>query len=166
MPRPDLLAVRSALGITSKQSHRIVAFAALGDVTRRRPRWQWTHPGVADQLGVPDTFVELLQGYLELRALSRQLSTERGIRLHTPHGAQLYRIPDGMPLDLVNLGPSQEHEALLGGLLREAISRKVRVDGETVLEVERLMGRSCGQTWEDLTAAFQRQRTAQEKEVA
>ncbi|MGW9067942.1 hypothetical protein ACWGQT_00620 [Streptomyces yangpuensis] len=166
MPRQDLLAVRQSLRLTDKQSHSLVTFAALSDVAKRRPRWQWAHIGLAHQLSVPGTYVELLQGYLELRALSRQLSTERGIRLHNPHGAQLYQIKDGMPLDLVNLGPSQDHEVRLGALLKEAVHRRVRVDGDTFLDIERLMGRACGRSWEDLMAAFQRQRTAQEKEAA
>ncbi|MGW7100432.1 hypothetical protein [Streptomyces sp. NPDC054838] len=164
MPRPDLNAVRSAANLTEKQSHLIVTFAALGDVARRRPRWQWTHISLASQLGVSSTFVDLLQGYLEFRTVLPQLSPERGIRLHPKHGAQLYRIAGDVPLDLVSLGGSKDPEVLLAALFKEAVYRKVRIDGKTVFDVERLLGRACNRSWEDITAVFQRQRTAQDIE--
>ncbi|WP_428957901.1 hypothetical protein [Streptomyces sp. cg35] len=165
MPRPDLFAVRSAADLSDKQSHRLLAFSALDDITaRRRPRWQWTHPTLARQLGISDTFTSLLGHYLEYRR-ARDISTERAIRLHGENVAQLYQIKDNMPLDLIRVNAGTQREQQLKALFNEAVNRKVRVDAEVIVAVERLLGRACGLAWDDITAAFRRQRTAQDTET-
>ncbi|MET7363230.1 hypothetical protein ABZS76_33000 [Streptomyces sp. NPDC005562] len=164
MPRPDLFAVRSAVELTDKQSHRVLVFAALDDITaRRRPRWQWTHPTLARQLGISDTFTSLTGHYLDYRR-TRDLSTERAIRLHGENSAQLYQLADGMPLDLIHVNAGAEREQQLMVLFKEATHRKVRVDADAIESVEKYLGRACGMAWVDLAAAFSRQRTAQDKE--
>lgn len=165
MPRTDLFAVREAVDLKDKQVHKILAFAAMDDITGRgRPRWQWTHPTLARQLGISETFTSLLAHYLDYRR-TRGISTERAIRLHGENSAQLYRFEDGMPLDLINIAAGPQREQQLMALFKEAIPRKVRVDADAIDDTERYLGRACGLAWGDLTATFRRQRTAQDQEV-
>jgi hypothetical protein len=164
MPRPDLFAVRSAVDLTDKQTHRMLAFAALDDITGRgRPKWQWTHPTLARQLGITPIFTRLIGNYLDYRR-TRDVSTERGIRPHSENAAQIYLIENDIPLDLLRLSAGPQREDQLAELFKEAAYRKVRVEADVIAGVERLLGRACGLAWEDLTATFQRQRTAQNQE--
>lgn len=165
MPRPDFLAVRSALDLTDKQSHRLLAFAALDDITGfKRPRFQWSHPTLARQLGLGPHYVSLLQNYLLYRC-ARDISQEQGLRLHGDNVAQLFRVEDNRPLDLIRMVASRQREAQLAALLGLGLYRKVRVEGSVVVDIERSLGRVCGLAWEDLTAIYQRQHTAQKKEL-
>ncbi|MCX4799592.1 hypothetical protein OG497_37695 [Streptomyces sp. NBC_01242] len=165
MPRPELFAVRSALDLTDKQSHRLLAFAAMDDITGyKRPRFQWSHPTLARQLGLNPHFVTLLQNYLQYRA-ARDISHEQSLRPHGDNVAQLFRVADDRPLDLIRMVASAQREAQLAALLGLGMALKVRVEGSVVLNIERSLGRSCGLAWEDLTAIYQRQRTAQKKEM-
>ncbi|MEU6362141.1 hypothetical protein [Streptomyces albidoflavus] len=161
MPQTDLLAVRGAVSVTDRQAHRIVVFSALDDIAQRREHFQWVHPQVARQLGIPAEFTGLLREYLLYRR-SRVISQDKAVRFHkATGGAQIYRIEDGMPLDLLRLGPSKERQGALAELYKMAVTRRVRVDAAALQETERLVGRACGLTWRDLTAAFDRQMAAQ-----
>lgn len=167
MPRPSLFAVRSAVELSDKQSHRLVLFAAMDDITGlNRRAWQWTHPQLARQLGVAPEFVSLVQGYLEYRR-TRNLDQTTGIRLHgRGNAAQLYRVSDGSPLDLVRISGGDQYETRMAALFREAMSRKIRIDTEVVSTVELNLGRSCLIPWPRVTDAYRAQRTAQDLEVA
>ncbi|MFD8648659.1 hypothetical protein [Streptomyces mirabilis] len=165
MPRPDMLAVRSALDLTDKQSHRLVAFAALDDITGfKRPRREWHHPILARQLGLGPHFVALLQNYLLYRS-ARDISHAQSLRLHGDNAALLIRVEDDRPLDRIRMVASRQREAQLAALLALGLTRKVRVDGAVVVDIERSLGRVCGLAWEDLNTTYQRQRTAQKKEL-
>jgi hypothetical protein len=165
MPRPDMLAVRSALDLTDRQSHRLVAFAALDDITGyKRPRSLWNHPTLARQLGLGPHFVALLQNYLLYRA-ARDISHAQSLRPHGDNVALLVRVEDERPLDRIRMVASRQREAQLAALLALGMVRKVRVEGLVVVDIERSLGRACGLAWEDLTAIYQRQRTAQKKEL-
>lgn len=165
MPQTDLFAVRDAVDLKDKQAHKIVAFAAMDDITGRgRPRWQWTHPTLARQLGISETFTVLMQSYLDYRH-TRGISKERGIRLHQ-HGAELFQTRDNMPLDLLNIGPVPQREDKMAAVLKQAVIRKVTIEADMAVAIERTLARACGLSWEDLTNAFQRQRAAREQESA
>ncbi|MDQ1041554.1 hypothetical protein QFZ75_008056 [Streptomyces sp. V3I8] len=165
MPHPDMLAVRSALELTDRQSHRMVVFAALDDITGcKRPRSQWAHPTLARQLGMGPHFVNLLQNYLQYRTV-RGLDQGRSLRLHGENKARLMRVEDGYPLDLLRIVASRCREAQLAELLALAMKLKVRVEGEVVVDIEKTLGRACGLAWDGLTATYQRQTTATKRET-
>jgi hypothetical protein len=46
-------------------------------------------------------------------------------------------------------------------LLMEATSRKVRVEAETMQNIERMLGRACGMSWETVQNTYRRQQAAQ-----
>lgn len=166
MPRPEVFAVRSALNMTDKKAHLVIAFAALDDITGyKRPRHQWSHPTQARQLGLDPHFVALLQNYLLYRAAFRDLSQKQELRPHGDNVAQLRRIEDDRPLDLIRMVASARHEAQLAALLSLGMTRRVRVEGSVVVAIERVLSRACGCAWEDITATYQRQRAAQMKEM-
>lgn len=165
MPRPDMLAVRSALDLTDKQSHRLVAFAALDDITGyKRPRSLWSHPTLARQLGLGPHYVTLLQNYLLYR-VARDISHDQALRPHGDNMALLVRVKDDRPLDRIRMVASAQREAQLAALLGLGMALKVRVDGLVVVDIEKSLGRVCGRTWEDISTTYQRQRTAQKKEL-
>ncbi|MFJ4902900.1 hypothetical protein [Streptomyces sp. NPDC088727] len=165
MPRSEIFAVRSALDMSDRQAHRLLAFAALDDITSyRRPRFQWGHPTLARQLGLDPHFLSLLQNYLHYRA-AKEISNEKGIRPHKDNVAQLFRVEDNYPLDLIRMVASRKQEAQLAALLSLAVDRKVRVDGKVTVGIERILSRACGIPWQDLTSVYQRQRAAQQKEL-
>lgn len=165
MPRPEMFAVRNALDLSDKQTHRLLVFAALDDITGyKRPRAQWGHPALARQLGLSPHFVNLLQNYLQYRA-TRDISHTQSLRLHGDNGALLVRVEDDRPLDRIRMVASAQREAQLAALLALGMNRKVRIEGSVVVDIERTLGRACGLAWEDITAIYQRQRTAQKKEL-
>ncbi|MFI0967111.1 hypothetical protein ACH4S8_37855 [Streptomyces sp. NPDC021080] len=163
MPRTELFAVRSALDLTDKQSHRLFAFAALDEIVgRKRPRAVWSHPALARQLGLSLHFVALMQNYLLYRA-ARGLNNDECLSLVGDNKVQITRVEDGRPLDQIRMVASARREAQMGALLGLALGLKTRVDGEFVVEIERFLGRACGLAWENLTAVYQRQCTAQKE---
>lgn len=168
MPRtemPEMFAVRNALDLTDKQSHRLLAFAALDDITGyKRPRFQWSHPTLARQIGLDPHFVALLQNYLQYRT-ARDLSHHHALRPHGNNVAQLFRVEDDRPMDLIRMVASQQREAQLAALLALSMVRKIRVEGSVVVDIEKVLGRACGLAWETLTATYQRQHAAQMKEL-
>lgn len=164
---PHLYAVRDNLDLRDKESHRLVATAALDDITTRsRPRWQWTHLQLAQLMGVPEPFVSLVGNYLDYRRNQRKIGTERGIRPYGSSGAQLFLYSTGEPMDILNLGTSGDRAGQLAKLLMEATARKVRVDPEAVQNIERMLGRSCGMSWGDVVNAVQRQQAARSNVTA
>lgn len=165
MPRPELMVVRTALDMTDKQSHRLLAFAALDEIAgQRKPRSQWSHPTLARQLGLSPHFVTLVQNYLLYR-VTRDLSHDQSLSLAGDNRARLSRVEDGTPLDLIRMVASARREAQMAALLSLGMAMKIRVDGEFIVDIERLLGRTCGLAWENLTAIYQRQRAAQQKEL-
>ncbi|MGA5598370.1 hypothetical protein ACPCSE_29470 [Streptomyces cellulosae] len=158
-----LIIVRENLDLTEKQSNRLVAHAALDDVTHRaRLRHQWTHTHTARMLGVSQPFVDLVGNYLEYRR-QRLVSAEKGIRPHGSRCAQLFLFnEERMPLDLINLGTSGDRTEQMAALLMLATYRKVRLDPDTAKTVERMLGRACGMAWEEITKASQRQRASRD----
>ncbi|MFE0490253.1 hypothetical protein [Streptomyces griseoaurantiacus] len=158
-----LFAIRDDLELKERQACRTIAYAALADITDQgRARFTWSHPDLAKALGVDKRFVTLLSSYLEYRRSQRVASAERAIRPHGTRQAQLYRVSDGMPMDLINLGSTDDRMDQMGQLLRQASHRKVRVAPETAKSIEQMLGRACGMQWEAIAATFQRQRQAQD----
>ncbi|THA72538.1 hypothetical protein E6R60_26790 [Streptomyces sp. A0642] len=162
MPQANLHAVRDNLALKKSQEARLVTFLALDDILgRNRPRWQWTHPQLAEQLDTDPVYVRLLQSYLEYRR-TRKTSSVRGIRLHE-YGAQIYDVKSGMPLDLVafadvrNLSNAAKHAALL----REAADRTILADPDVAAEAEAAIARACmTSSWEALSQIYFDQRAA------
>jgi hypothetical protein len=162
MPHPHLFAVRDNLGLADKQVHRMVAMAAIDDITTRsRPQWQWTHRDMAQMMGVPQPFVSLVGSYLDYRRNQRKIGTEVGIRPFRSTCAQtfLYEEKDH-PLDILNLGTSGDQTEQMAQLLMEATCRKIRVEPDTMHKIERMLGRFCGMSWEVIINAVQRQQAA------
>lgn len=159
----DLHAIRDCVELRDKESHRLVAFAALDDITNRsRPRFQWSHQHLSRQLGVSPAFTSMVGNYLDYRKNLRKISAERGIRPWGAKGAQLFVYDDRLTtLDLLNLGTSGERTAQMAKLLMEATARKVRVEAETTQNIERMLGRACGMSWETIQNTFRRQQSAQ-----
>ncbi|MFH8483053.1 hypothetical protein [Streptomyces sp. NPDC018055] len=170
MPQPSSLsAIRTNLDLKKGQVARLITYMAMDDIIgRNRPRWQWTHPQLAEQLCVEKEYVALLQGYLEYRRTTRGVSTERGIRLYKG-GAQIYQIDSDMPLDLVTFtaGEMAAHETVrMARLFREAVNRKLLVGGDVTLEAERAFARAClVSSWESLSEVYYAQRTAQKQNL-
>lgn len=158
----NLHAVRDNLALKKSQEARLVTFLALDDILgRNRPRWQWTHPQLAEQLDTDPVYMRLLQSYLEYRR-TRKISSVRGIRLHE-HGAQIYEIKSGMPLDLIsfadvrNLSNAAKYSMLLG----EAVHRAIRADPDVAAEAEAVIARACmTASWEALSQIYFDQRAA------
>jgi predicted transcriptional regulator len=159
---PHLYAVRDNMTLSDKQGHRLVAIAAIDDVTTRsRPRWQWTHPQLAELMGVPQPFVSLVGNYLDYRRTQRRIGTEVGIRPYKSTCAQTFRYAEAdHPLDILNLGTSGDRTEQMAKLLMEATARKVRVEPDAVHNIERMLGRFCGMSWEVVVNTVQRQQAA------
>lgn len=161
----EVLAVRSAMDMSDRQSHRMVVFAALDDITgRKRPLSQWTHPTLARQLGLGPHFVNLLQAYLQYRC-TRGVDHDRELRPVGENMAQLYRIEDGGALDRVRLVASRQREAQLAALLKLALTLKVRVGAHVLSDIEKSMARACGCSWDHIISTYQRQTTAVKRET-
>lgn len=159
---PHLFAVRDNLNLPEKTAHRLVAMAAIDDLAcRSRPSFRWTHPDVAQQLGVPQPFVSLVGNYLDYRRNLRKIGTTHGIRPYRSTCAQTFLYgDDDHPLDIVNLGTSGDKTEQMAKLMMEAVSRKVRVDPDAVHDVERMLGRKCGMAWQVIVETVQRQKIA------
>ncbi|MEU9405565.1 hypothetical protein AB0E08_07660 [Streptomyces sp. NPDC048281] len=159
---PQRFAVRDNMDLAEKQVHRLVAVAAVDDVTTRmRPRWQWTHPQLAQLMGVEESYVSLLGNYLDYRRALRKIGTSKGIRPYRSDCAQLFLYGEtDHPLDILNLGTSGDRTEQMARLLMEATARKVRVEPETIHNIERMLGRYCGMTWEVIVSTVQRQHAA------
>jgi hypothetical protein len=162
MPHPHLFAVRDNLDLREKEAHRLVAVAAVDDIsTRSRPRWQWTHPQLAELMGISRPFTSLVGNYLDYRRKRNVLSLERGIRPYGPSGAQLFLYGEkDHPMDLLNLGTSGDRTEQMAKLLMEATARKILVEPEAVQAVEGMLSRSCGMAWETVVNTVQRQKNA------
>lgn len=157
-----LYSVRDNLDLRSKEAHRLVAMAAIDDIsTRSRPQWQWTHRQLAELTGVPQPFVSLVGNYLDYRRNQRKIGTTTGIRPYRSTCAQLFLYgKDDHPLDILNLGTSGDRTEQMAKLLLEATCRKVRVEPDAVHNIERMLGRFCGMAWPTIVEAVQRQQAA------
>jgi hypothetical protein len=157
-----LYAVRDNIDLSEKEAHRLVATTAIDDITTRsRPTWQWTHPQLAQLMGVSRPFVSLVGNYLDYRRNQRKIGTEKGIRPYRSSHAQLFLYGEAdFPLDILNLGTSGDRTEQMAKLLMEATVRKVRVEPDTVQNIERMLGRSCGMAWEAIINTVQRQQAA------
>ncbi|MGW1436831.1 hypothetical protein ACWD7M_16470 [Streptomyces griseus] len=163
MPQPDLFAIRNDLDLKEGQIAKLITFTALDDIAgRRRPRWQWVHPGLAQMLQVEPQYVALLQGYLEYRGARRGVSTSRGLRLHQG-GGQIYDIETDESLGLLEFKSARaDKTAQMAELLREAATRKLCVGGDLTLEAERVFSRACRvSSWDSLSEVYYAQRAAQ-----
>ncbi|MFE6000260.1 hypothetical protein ACFQ6C_25925 [Streptomyces sp. NPDC056454] len=165
-PQPALSAIRADLDLKKGQVAKLITYMAMDDITgRNRPRWQWTHPQLAEQLCVEPQYVALLQGYLEYRRT--RVSAERAIRFFKG-GAQIYLIETDMPLDLVTFpaGALVEDTARMARLFREAVNRKLLIGGDVTVEAERMFARTClVSSWQSLSEVYHAQRTAQKRNL-
>lgn len=165
---PHLYAVRDNLGLTEKEAHRLIAEVAIDDITTRsRPQWKWMHPQLAQLMGVPGPFVSLVGNYLDYRRTQRKIGTQVGIRPYRSTCAQTFLYGEGdHPLDILNLGTSGDRTEQMAKLLMEATCRKVRVEPDAVHNIERMLGRYCGMSWEVVVNTTQRQQAARNNVIA
>lgn len=158
------LTLRRNLRMTEAASNRIVVLMAMMDITHRRlPKHLWSHPSVAIMLGVNNDVVALTQAYLEHRRrpgpwMQRELRLVQG-----GANARLWDTSAGVPLDLVTL-PTKSDEVRLTHLLSLGTFQGWRVDRDLLHRVERMIGRSCGQSWSSLEEALTAQRAAAAQE--
>lgn len=163
-----LYAVRDNLNLPEKTAHRMVAMAAIDDITTRsRPSFRWTHTDAAQMLGVPQPFVSLVGNYLDYRRNLRRIGTVTGIRPYKSTCAQTFLYSEmDHPLDILNLGTSGDKVDQMAKLLMEATARKFRVEPDAVHDVERMLGRKCGMAWEVIVNTVQRQQAARNNVIA